>query len=212
MITTATSSRLRPWRENTLLRGLTVFYVLAWLAAAVAPFDRFDWFLENLLVFVAVALLGREYRVRPLSDFSYLLIVVFLLLHAVGAHYTYAMAAPGFWLQDLFSLERNHYDRVIHFAFGLLVFYPVRELLSRYAGAGRRLSGFTAFVVIGTSSAVFEIIEWIVAVVVSPEAAMAYLGTQGDVFDAQKDSLLAIVGAILGLLATGRHFVRQRGD
>lgn len=211
MITTV-NDRLTPdFARNRLLQALTVVFAVVWVVAAIAPVDRFDWFLENLLVFVAVVLLGRYYRTSPLSDLSYILITAFLVLHMVGAHYTYAKVPFGFWLQEVLPLERNHFDRLIHFGFGLLIVCPVREILFRYAGAGPKLSGFTAFAVIATSSVVFEVVEWIVAVIVSPEAAMAYLGTQGDVFDAQKDSVLAIVGGVLGLFLT-RHLFRRRTD
>lgn len=179
---------------------------LVWLVAAVEPLNRFDWLLENLLVFATVGLLGALYTSRQLSDMSYILIALFLVLHIVGSHYNYSMTPAGFWLQDALSFERNHYDRAIHFAFGALLIYPVYEILIRFAGAGRWLSRFTAFTVIGTLSVVYEVIEWIVAIVVSPEAAMAYLGTQGDEFDAQKDSALALVGAIFGLLLTRQYF------
>ena len=206
MNTTANDAILRPWPQNRFLQGLTALFAIIWLVGAIAPMNRFDWFLENLLVFIAVALLGRFYRTRQLSDLSYFLIVVFLVLHTIGAHYTYSKTPPGFWLQDALSLERNHYDRVIHFTFGALIFYPVRETLVRFVGAERRLSAFTAFTVIATSSVFYEILEWIVAAIVSPEAAMAYLGTQGDVFDAQKDSTLAIAGAIVAFFLTRRHF------
>ena len=204
MMTTAYDRDLRPFRHNRLLQGLAALFAIAWLVGAIAPVSRFDWFLENLLVFAAVGLLGYFYRTRPLSDLSYTLIAIFLVLHTVGSHYTYAMVPLGFWLQDAFMLERNHFDRIIHFAFGVLSFYPIYEVLLRYAGAGLRLSAFIAFTIIATSSAVYEIIEWVVAVLVSPEAAMAYLGTQGDAFDAQKDSALAIVGVFFGLALTRR--------
>lgn len=198
---------MRPFRQNKVLQGLAALFAIVWLVGAIAPVNRFDWFLENLLVFVAVGLLGYFYRTRPLSDLSYALIFIFLVLHSIGAHYTYSKVPLGFWLQDTLSLERNHFDRVIHFCFGVLIFYPVREVLFRYSGAGLRLSGFVAFTVIATSSVVYEIIEWIVAVIVSPEAAMAYLGTQGDTFDAQKDSVLAIAGVFFGLVLT-RRFIK----
>jgi putative membrane protein len=188
------------------LQGLTALFAIIWLVGAIAPMNRFDWFLENLLVFIAVALLGWFYRTRQLSDLSYFLIVAFLVLHTVGAHYTYSKVPPGFWLQDSLSLDRNHYDRVIHFTFGVLIFYPVREALTRFDGTARRLSAFTAFTVIATSSVIYEILEWIVAAIVSPEAAMDFLGTQGDVFDAQKDSTLAIAGAAVAFFLTRRHF------
>lgn len=183
-----------------------MLFAIVWLVGAITPIDRLDWFLENLLVFAAIGLLGYFYRTRPLSDLSYSLITIFLVLHTVGAHYTYSKVPLGFWLQDVLSLERNHFDRIIHFGFGALIFYPVREVLLRYSGLSIGLSGFITFTIVATSSAVYEIIEWVVAMIVSPGAAMAYLGTQGDVFDAQKDTVLAISGAILGLLLTWRSF------
>ena len=100
----------------------------------------------------------------------------------------------------MFAQDRNHYDRIVHFSFGLLIVYPIRELLIRYAGTSPRLSGYTAFVTIATLSSIYEIIEWIVAILVDPAAAAAYLGTQGDAFDAQKDAGLAIIGAVLTLV------------
>jgi putative membrane protein len=209
MISTAADRVLLPFRRNKPLQGMDAIFAVVWVVGAIAPENRFDWFLENLLVFVYVGLLGHFYRTRPLSDLSYLLIAIFLVLHSLGAHYTYSKVPPGFWIQEFLTLERNHYDRVIHFVFGLLIVYPVREVLFRFAGAGSGLSGFSAFTVIATSSVVYEIMEWVVAVIVSPEAAMAYLGTQGDVFDAQKDSTLAMVGGLLGLLIRRQDFVPQ---
>ena len=204
------ANRITPsFRRNRRLQALATLFAVVWVVSAIAPEDRFDWFLENLLVFLAVGLLGFFYRTRPLSDLSYALIVLFLLLHALGAHYTYSKVPLGFWIQEWLSLDRNHFDRIVHFSFGLLVFYPVREALFRYAGASLPLSAFTSLTVIATASVLYEIIEWIVAAMVSPEAAMAYLGTQGDVFDAQKDSVLAIIGGGLGFLITRGHFRRS---
>jgi putative membrane protein len=110
-------------------------YVLFWLVLAIRPVDRRDWFLENLLIFISVAVLGFTYLKFRFSDFSYAFILVFLAFHTIGAHYTYAKVPAGFWLQDWLHLNRNHYDRVIHFSFGLLLLYPMRELLFRTAGA-----------------------------------------------------------------------------
>lgn len=206
MISTATDRVLVPFPRNRPLQGLTAICALAWLAAAIAPLNRFDWLLENLLVFLVVGLLGAFYRTRPLSDLSYILIASFLILHTLGAHYTYSRVPPGFWLQDVLGQERNHFDRIVHLSFGLLIVFPVREALLRYTGAGRGLSGFAAFTVIAAASLIYETIEWAIAMIVQPEAAMAFLGTQGDVFDAQKDSTLAVAGAVLGLLLTRRSF------
>jgi len=210
MFTIATDTALVPFRRNRLLQGLTAIVALAWIVAAIAPLNRFDWFLENMLVFLGVGLLGAFYRTHPLSDLSYLLIAVFLLLHIQGAHYTYSKVPFSFWVQEVLGQQRNHFDRLVHLSFGILIVFPVRETLYRYTGAGRGLSGFAAFTVIAASSLIYETLEWAAALIISPEAAMAFLGTQGDVFDAQKDSTLAMVGAILGLALTRRGLAGRR--
>ncbi len=199
MFTTASMRVRANFADNRVLHILVAVYGAVWLAAAIAPFNRFDWFLENLLVFAFAGLLVATYRVFPLSDLSYTLIAVFLSLHAVGAHYTYSESPMGFWLQEAWNLERNHYDRLVHFIFGLFFSYPLREA----AGRGTRASGPWLYALSLASvmalSSLYEILEWAIAEIVDPEAAFAFLGTQGDVFDAQKDSGLAAAGAILGL-------------
>jgi putative membrane protein len=135
VMTTATE-RVRPnfWKKR-LLQGLLVWYAVFWVWMAIAPTDRRDWLLENLLVFVLVGVLAATYRVFPLSDLSYLLITIFLTLHGVGAHYTYSEVPLGWWIKDTFDLSRNHYDRIVHFSYGLLMAYPVREVFLRVANA-----------------------------------------------------------------------------
>lgn len=206
MMTNATSRKFVGFKSSLVLQGMLVVFAVAWLAAAIAPENRLDWFLENLLVFVGAGILVRFYRSRPLSELSYLLILIFLLLHLLGSHYTYSKVPAGLWLQEILSQDRNHFDRLVHFGFGLLLAYPVREALARYSGAGRGLSAFATFSIIAASSAVYESMEWGVAIIVSPEAAMAYLGTQGDVFDAQKDATLAMVGGLIALVVSRGHF------
>lgn len=110
-------------------------YLLFWIAFAIRPLDRGDWLLENLLVFVTAAVLGSTYRRFQFSNASYALILIFLAVHTIGAHYIYAKVPAGFWLQDWLHLTRNHYDRAIHFSFGFLLVYPMRELLMRSARA-----------------------------------------------------------------------------
>ena len=167
---------------------------------AIAPLDRFDWFLENLLVFALVGALLATYRRFPLSTASYLLILAFLVIHAVGAHYTYAKMPVGFAVMDVFGLARNHYDRVAHFAFGLLFAYPVREVLMRTTDVrGLRLAVLVVALILAMSAG-YELVEWWVALIVDPSAAYAYLGTQGDVFDSQKDQSSALVGAIVAIV------------
>ncbi len=198
--TTAADPITANFARNRLLQGLTLAYALLWLTLAVEPYNRFDWLLENLLVFFFVGLLAATYRSFPLSDLSYLLLAVFLGLHAVGAHYTYSKAPVGWWLTEVLDWERNHYDRVVHFLFGLLCTYPLRETVMRGAGVVGWRGAALAFAVVLAFSSGYEMLEWGAAMVLSPDAAMAFLGTQGDVFDAQKDTTLATIGAVLALL------------
>lgn len=178
-------------------------FVLLWLALAVAPWYRQDWLLENALVFAALPLLVATARRQRFSDFAYTMLFAFLCLHEIGAHYTYSMvpydqafqALTGRSLDAWFGSQRNHYDRLVHFCFGLLLLPATAELLERRAG----LRGAWAFVlpilVIEASSAIFELIEWAAAVQFGGALGQAYLGTQGDVWDAQSDMALALAGA-----------------
>jgi putative membrane protein len=205
LFTTAADPLRADFPRNRLLQGLAAAYGLWWLLLAVAPYNRFDWFLENLLVVLFVGLLAATYRRFPLSDLSYLLIAVFLALHAVGAHYTYSKTPLGDWISELLGWERNHYDRAVHFLFGLFCAYPLRETVMRGCSgdlaAGGWRAGLLAFAVVLALSSGYEMLEWVVAIILSPEEAMAFLGTQGDIFDAQKDTALATLGAALSLAA-----------
>jgi putative membrane protein len=191
--------RIQP-ASNRLLFGVAGVYTVIWIIAAIAPLDRFDWLLENLLVFALVAVLAaidRRYRV---SAPSYVLLLLFLSLHAMGSHYTYSEAPVGYWMQDLFGFTRNHFDRVVHFSYGVLASMPIHDLIMRTTHTRPGAAYIFTFTAVMTFSAIYEIIEWVTAEIVSPEAAMAYLGTQGDVFDAQKDAALAGAGSVLGIL------------
>lgn len=189
---------MKPMRfvENRVLQVMLATYLLLWLVLAIRPLDRHDWLLENLLVFVAAAVLVPTYRRFQFSNLSYALVAIFLAVHAVGAHYTYAKVPAGFWLADWLHLSRNHYDRVIHFAFGFLLLYPMRELMMRRAGANGKWATWLAVAALAALSSWFEVVEGIVAQIVEPELGAAYLGTQGDVWDAQKDMAAAFVGAV----------------
>jgi len=191
---------VKPFRSNRVLQGLVLWLVFLWIITAINPLYPKDWLLENLLVFFFGALLVLTYRHFQFSNLSYLLFGVFLSLHLVGAHYTYAETPFGFWMQTLFDFERNHYDRLVHFSFGLLLACPLREILLRKSGINTAWSYFIAVNCIVAFSAVYEILEAIAAKIVSPELGTAYLGTQGDEWDAQKDAFLAFIGALIAML------------
>ena len=168
---------------------------MAWLVAAIHPLDQQAWILENLLLVVFVVVLFFGHRRLELSNTSYFLLAAFVMLHIVGAHYTYARMPLGLWAKDYFGLSRNHYDRFAHGAFGFLLVFPVRELLRRFSGINRRWSFWVAPAIILAVSGVFEIIESIVAESVAPGKGVMWLGGQGDEWDAQNDMLAATIGA-----------------
>lgn len=197
MLTTATMRIRKDFRNNTLLKILAGTYTVVWVVTAIHPVYPTDWLLENILVAVFVPVIVLTYRRFPLSEVSYIAITIFMIGHAVGAHYTYAEVPLGFWARDAFGLSRNHYDRLVHFSFGLLLAYPIRETFLRLV----RARGFWAYYfpldVTLAFSALYEIIEMVVAMVVSPGAGDAYLGTQGDPFDGIRDMAMAFLGSVL---------------
>ena len=193
---------IKSFKSNRVLQGLVVWLIVLWVITAINPLYPRDWLLENLLVFIWGALLIFSYRRFRFSNRSYALFTVFLSLHLVGAHYTYAETPFGFWLQNLFEFERNHYDRIVHFSFGLLIAYPMREILLRRSGVAVTWSYFLTINCVLAFSAFYEVLEVIAAMIVSPELGDAYLGTQGDEWDAQKDAFLAFLGSIVAMLVT----------
>lgn len=200
------------WRNRTL-RALAVTYALVWLVTAYKPFHREDWLLENLLVFITLPAVVVLFRRRILSNGSYVLLFVFFILHTIGAHFTYTEMPIGNLLRDHLHWSRNHYDRVVHFTFGLLVAYPIRQALVGLGLKGRVLSSIVTVHTVMAWSALYEIIEGMVAHFVSPELGATFNGIQGDIWDAQKDMSLAMIGALcsmtVALLADAKlHTIR----
>lgn len=179
---------------------LIVIFLIAWTWAAINPLYPHDWLLENYLVFIFVPIILIAGRYFKLSNISYTLITLFLVLHVIGSHYTYAEVPFGETLQDWLGADRNMYDRLVHFSFGLLLAYPFREVFMRLSRAKGFWSYYFPLDLVAAGSAVYEIIEWLTALNVNPVAGLAFLGSQGDIWDAQKDMLLAISGAALAML------------
>lgn len=195
---------------------LLAVFSAVWIWAAVRPKFPHDWLLENYLVFFFVPFIIAISRYFRLSDLSYTLITLFMCLHVIGSHYTYAEVPFGVVLQDWFGAERNMYDRLVHFSFGFLLAYPMRETFHRVARSRGVWSYWLPVELVLAFSALYEIIEWLVAARVDPSAGLAFLGAQGDVWDAQKDMLLAGLGAVIAMLivmlvrwALDRQFIRE---
>ena len=195
----ALSAKRRFSRYHLVLLAL---FLAVWIWSAIHPVFPDDWWLENILVFAGVPLIvGLGFYFR-LSNLSYTLITVFMMLHAVGSHYTYAEVPFGFTLQNWFGAERNMYDRLVHFSFGLLLAFPVREVFVRITRARGVWSYYLPVELTLAFSAIYELMEWAAAAGVPPEAGLAFLGAQGDVWDAQKDMGLAGLGAIVAMIVT----------
>lgn len=192
---------------------LFAIYAVVWTLTSIAPVNRQDWWLENILVLLTVPLLVGTFRRFRFSNASYGLLAIYFILHAFGAHYTYSEMPLGNWLRDGVHLERNHYDRVVHFLFGLLISQPLWEVLTRVAGLRPGWGRVGTVHVIMAWSALYEMIEAAVAHLVSPELGAAYNGTQGDIWDAQKDAALAMIGAMAAMTFTAlwsRRFIVRR--
>lgn len=200
----------RRFANNPLLHILLVAFSGVWIWSAINPVYRFDWCLENILTIVAVIVLTATYKRFPLSNNSYVLIFIFIVLHTIGSHYTYSEVPIGDWFKQVFDLSRNHYDRVVHFAFGLLLVFPFREAILRLVTRKAHIASIFALALVFTYSGGFEIVEWMVARIVDPKAGAAYLGTQGDEFDSQKDMALAAVGALIALGLTSFFSIKPR--
>lgn len=199
---------------------LAGLYALLWIGLAIRPKYRADWALENALVVAFVCVLAITYRRFPLSSGSYAAIFAFLSIHAIGAHYTYAEVPYDAWVEALtgrslgerLGWRRNHFDRLAHFAYGLLLVFPIREVFTRLARVKGFWSYFLPFDVTVSTSSLYELVEWAAALVLGGDLGVAYLGTQGDPWDAQRDMALAALGALLGM--TGAALValaRRRG-
>ena len=201
-MTTATVQIQADIRSNRLQQGLALWYAVFWVLTGISPVDRRDWLLENFLVVMSAGVLIATYRRFPLSDVSYVLITFFMTLHSIGAHYTYAQVPFGIWVKEAFHQTRNHYDRLVHFSFGLMLAYPAREVFLRIANARGFWAYYLPLDVTLAFSAMYEIMESWFAQILGPGLGDAWLGTQGDIWDAQKDMTAALTGAILCMAIT----------
>ncbi len=188
---------------------ICAIWALALIASGIAPYDRLTWVMEVLPVLIAALVLIATRSRLPLTNLVYVLIAIHGLILIYGGAYTYARVPLGFWLQELLGFERNPYDRLGHFAQGLVPAMLARELLLRvFRIEGRNILNFLVICVALAISAFYELIEWWAALAMGADAD-EFLGTQGDVWDTQWDMFLALSGAILALLVLSRWHDRQ---
>jgi len=206
---------------------LAVLLGVWWLVLAIEPLDRNAWLMENSVAIAGIACIALLHRRLLLSRVSYTLIFLFACLHLIGAHYTYEKVPYDAWFlsltgrtfNSLVGWERNNFDRVIHFLYGLCLAYPIRELFLRVANVRGFWGYFLPLDLTMSSSMLFELLEWAVAAVFGGNLGQSYLGTQGDEWDAHKDMALASLGALITLCFTGvlnwrfqRDFAREWAD
>lgn len=191
-----------------LPRALLAVFAAVFVWSAIRPHDTFTWALEVFPAVIGVVLLIATRRGFPLTPLLYLLLCVHAVILCVGGHYTYAEVPVGNWVRDALGLARNHYDRLGHFAQGFVPAILAREILIR-RNAVRR--GWLYFVVVSIClavSAAYELLEWSVSAATG-SAGDAFLGTQGDIWDTQKDMALALLGALTAPLVLAPLHDRQ---
>lgn len=199
-----------------VLIAASALLMLASCLGAPYPEQMYLQHIPTVLALAALAVLARR---RSLSDASFFCLTLFLLFHILGARYIYSYVPYDRWsrallgidLTSAFGFQRNHYDRVVHFAFGLLWVRPVREVCERWFQVPPKFARYTAVEFVLAFSLVYELFEWGLTMVLAPEDAAAYNGQQGDMWDAHKDMSLAFLGALLGLagMAVKGDFTRR---
>jgi putative membrane protein len=210
---TATSARSNDISKRPLITGYAAMFITFWIVSFLGTTDEVNWYIENLLVIIFSVVLVLSFRRFALSDLSYTFIFIFLILHVYGAKYAYADNPFGYWLQSHLGGGRNHYDRIVHSSFGLLMAYPIRELLINRFKVSSMWARIMPAEIILSLSGLFEMIEWGVADIFFPEHGQNYVGTQGDIWDAQKDMFLATCGAItvMVILSIAHQLMAARG-
>lgn len=171
-------------------------YIVVWIIMAINPKYPADWLIENVLVFIFFPFIIWMDKKHQFTLLSMIFLLVFASLHSLGSHYTYAQMEHFNTITQFFGFERNHYDRLVHFLFGLLMFRVLFEMIIMTFNTAKAALFFTVTLVLSISS-LYELLEWAAVLVVEPELGMAFLGIQGDIWDAHKDAALAFLGALI---------------
>ena len=171
-------------------------YIVVWIIMAINPKYPADWLIENVLVFIFFPFIIWMDRKHQFTLLTMIFLLVFASLHSLGSHYTYAEMEHFNTITQFFGFERNHFDRLVHFLFGLLMFRVLFEMIIMTFNSAKAALFFTVTLVLSISS-LYELLEWAAVLVVEPELGMAFLGIQGDIWDAHKDTALAFLGALI---------------
>ncbi|RCS58143.1 DUF2238 domain-containing protein [Parvibium lacunae] len=195
--------------QKNYLIVLQAIVLFALLISGLQPFDRITWWLEVFPVLFGLPLLWLTYRRWPLTPLLYSLLALHAVILIVGGAYSYARVPLGFTLQEWLHLSRNPYDKIGHFAQGFVPALIAREILLGGAYVqGRKMLAFICICIALATSASYELIEWVAALILG-QGAEEFLGTQGDIWDTQSDMAMALLGACCALALLSRRHDRQ---
>jgi len=187
--------------QKNLLIFLSVIFISVFIWSVIHPRTFLTWFLEVMPALTGLVIIVLTYRRFHLTSFVYILITIHAVILMIGGHYTYAHMPLFDWIRDTFGLSRNYYDKVGHFAQGFVPAIIARELLIRTSALKKGKWLFFNIVCICLAiSAFYELLEWQYAVIKGGESAKEFLGSQGDIWDAQSDMAMALIGSVVALV------------
>lgn len=189
-----------PFKSNYWLWIFTSIFMVVWINTFLGTTDLNNWLLENTLTFLSLIFLVTSFRKYQFSDTTYLFVCIYLCMHVYGSKYTYAENPLGYYLQDLLHTSRNQYDRIVHFSFGFLLAYPIRELFIQWLKYPKSAAWITPIEITLSIGGIYELIEWAVADIFFTEQGTAYLGTQGMFGMHRKIFSMLLPGRFLHLL------------
>lgn len=183
-------------KKTNLFFWLLGVYAIEAIVLSFNPYDRRIWFAENLTVWIIVAVIITLYVLKiRFSNLAYCFMFVLIFLHTIGGHWTFALV-PFDWITNIFHFSRNHFDRIAHFSVGFYAFAVAEWLWVKKLVSNKFILFTYPIFTIATIAMTYELVEWIFAATAAPEAGLAYLGSQGDIWDAQKDMMADTLGAI----------------
>jgi putative membrane protein len=196
-LTTFLTNERTAFSKNNLFKTIAALFVIIWIAFYATALDKTDWWIENILVFIFIFTFAITHKRFLFSDVSIIFLFLFLLVHIYGAQAAYTHNALGEFFRNTWQLKRNPYDRIVHFSFGFLLAYPAIDLLYNKFAVPQKWVGTITNMGILCLASIFELIEWGVAEFTTKETGETYVATQGDVWDAQKDITLALIGSMI---------------
>ncbi|HEY5584177.1 MAG TPA: DUF2238 domain-containing protein [Ruminiclostridium sp.] len=185
------------FKKNRPLHLMIAIYIIFLVILSVEPFNGFEWWYGNLAAVIVVTVLAVSYRRGRLTNSSYACILLLLILHTVGAHYTYLFCPIGDWMKGICGFKRNNYDRLVSFAFGLIISIPVIEVLYHRLRLRYIQACVLSAIIILSICSFYELVEMYSSMILSSQQAVVFLGRQGDMWDSQNDMGMGLLGSLI---------------